>query len=97
MIVLRFQEIVLLTTLIALSLITTSLRGQVISDETDQEPDVSYAPNPAYPHGRLNPLAPRETAQFAFMIGEFDCIDEVRRPDGSKRRFRAILECPLFP
>jgi hypothetical protein len=38
-----------------------------------------YDPSPAFPFGRLNPDAPPQTSQFAFMIGEFDCIDRRRR------------------
>jgi hypothetical protein len=30
-------------------------------------------PSPEYPHGRLNPAAPPETSQYAFMVGQFDC------------------------
>ena len=39
----------------------------------------AYDPSPAFPFGRLNPDAPPQTKQFAFMIGEFDCIDRRRR------------------
>ena len=58
---------------------------------------VSYEPSPAYPYGRLNPEAPPETKQFAFMIGEFDCVDEIRNPqDGSWLKFPAIWNAKYF-
>jgi hypothetical protein len=44
----------------------------------------SYEPNTTYPFGRLNPGAPKETEQFAFMIGEFDCTDEIINPKSGK-------------
>ena len=43
-----------------------------------------FEPNHAYPFGRLNPKAPPETAQFAFMIGEFDCDDRIKNPANGK-------------
>lgn len=36
-----------------------------------------YDPNSDHPFGRVNPNAPDELQQFAFMIGEFDCEDEL--------------------
>ncbi len=33
--------------------------------------------------GKLNPEAPPETAQFAFMVGEWDCKTRFMKPDGS--------------
>lgn len=35
-----------------------------------------HDPSPMYPFGRLNPEAPPETAQFAFLIGHNDCREE---------------------
>ena len=58
-----------------------------VQDQTAAEVDVTYAPSPAYPNGRMNPDAPPEVAQFAFMVGEFDCIDEMRQ-----RRERHLME-----
>ncbi len=55
-----------------------------------------YEPNPAYPFGRPNPDAPPELAQFDFMIGEFDCIDEIRSPDGKWNRTVAIWNASYF-
>ncbi len=57
---------------------------------------MGYDPSPAYPHGRLHPGAPPETAQFAFMIGEFDCIDSLRNQDGTWRTFPAIWNANFF-
>ena len=33
--------------------------------------------------GQLNPQAPPETAQYSFLIGEWDCTTKFMRPDGS--------------
>lgn len=33
--------------------------------------------------GRLNPEAPPETAQFAFLVGEWECKTKFMKPDGS--------------
>ena len=43
-----------------------------------------YEPNATYPFGRINPAAPPETKQFSFMIGEFDCSDEIINPGTGK-------------
>lgn len=86
---------ILLPVLIAGGLILPSY-AQSIQDDTATDPETTYAPSPAYPFGRLNPAAPPETEQFAFMVGAFDCIDEVRQQDGSKRRFRAIWNAHYF-
>ena len=67
-----------------------------IEDLTGTEADVSFAPSPAYPNGRMNPDAPPEVAQFAFMVGEFDCVDEIRQGDGSWIRLRAIWNAHWF-
>ena len=62
-----------------------------------QEPMLaSYEPNPAYPFGRRHPDAPPELEQFAFMIGECDCVDEIRGPDGSWRTTEAIWNASWF-
>ena len=52
---------------------------------------VEYEANPAYPFGRLNPKAPIETKQLAFMIGEFNCEDKIYSPQNKKWfKFKAI-------
>ena len=48
-----------------------------------------YEPSPAYPFGRLNPDAPPETQQFAFMLGAHDCIDRIfNQQDGTWKEVR---------
>ncbi len=42
----------------------------------------SYEPSPSHPFGKLNPKAPPETEQFAFMTGDFKCISETPRKGG---------------
>ncbi len=39
-----------------------------------------YEPSSEHPFGRPNPDAPPEISQFAFMIGENDCINSRRQP-----------------
>lgn len=57
----------------------------------------SFEPSPAFPYGRFNPEVPSETAQFAFMIGEFDCVDEIINPqDGKWVKFPAIWNAKYF-
>lgn len=53
--------------------------------DTQEEPRKWLAFNVSreHPFGRMNPKAPPELAQFDFMIGEFDAVDELRRPDGT--------------
>ena len=51
----------------------------ITSAQSIQNPGIStvYESSPAFPFGRLNPKAPPETAQFAFIVGEFDCDDRI--------------------
>ena len=55
-----------------------------------------YDPSRAYPFGRLNPAAPPETEQFAFTIGEFDTVDQIRQQDGSWKTVRGIWNAKYF-
>lgn len=50
-----------------------------------------YEPGPAYPFGRLNPDASPETAQFAFLLGAFDCEERMfNQQDGTWREATKI-------
>ena len=40
-----------------------------------------YEPSEDFPFGKLNPNAPKQTADYAKLIGECDCISESRKPD----------------
>ncbi len=42
-----------------------------------------YEASSEFPFGRLNPNTPSEAAQFDFMIGKCECIDEIKQEDGS--------------
>jgi predicted Zn-dependent peptidase len=55
-----------------------------------------YEPSDAHPFGRPHPDAPPELSQFAFMIGEFDCTDTIRRPDGARIEFPAVWGARYF-
>lgn len=46
-------------------------------------PGASPDPSTRKDFGRLNPQAPPQTAQFAFMIGAWDCKTKFMMPDGS--------------
>ncbi len=81
---------------LAFLLLPGNVFGQTINDLTANEPTTQYAPSPAYPFGRMNPTAPPELEQFSFMIGEFECVDEMRQRDGSVNRFRAFWNAHYF-
>ena len=55
-----------------------------------------YDPSPAYPFGRRHPDAPPQLAQFEFMLGEFDCVDEIKGGNGKWRRTDAIWNAHYF-
>lgn len=38
----------------------------------------TYEPSKQFPFGRPNPKAPAELRQFAFMVGQCDCVDSIR-------------------
>lgn len=56
----------------------------------------AYEPNAAYPFGRPHPDAPPEMEQFAFLIGAFDCVDQIRQQDGSWVSFPAVWNAYYF-
>ena len=43
-----------------------------------------YEASMQYPFGRLNPNAPPETKQFAFIVGSFSCKDRLLNPASGK-------------
>jgi len=55
-----------------------------------------YEPSDTHPFGRAHPDAPPELSQFEFMIGLFDCVDEIRQPDGSRVSFPATWGAHYF-
>lgn len=44
--------------------------------KAQRDGELVYEPGASYPFGRVNPDAPAELAQFAFMIGKNDCTEE---------------------
>lgn len=42
-----------------------------------------YGVSKEYPFGRMHPNAPKETAQFDFMVGDFDRKERTRNQDGT--------------
>ena len=84
-----------------LPLILVAVSPVPAEDAPDSEPPatplfVGYDPSPAWPHGRRHPDAPPQLEQFAFMIGEFDCVDRIRNQDGSWNEFPAIWNASYF-
>ncbi len=61
-----------LFTFVFILLISSSLSAQY-----------DYEPSDQFPFGRLNPDAPKETADFTLMIGKCNCKSETRKPDGT--------------
>ncbi|MGE3467686.1 MAG: hypothetical protein AB7J13_12215 [Pyrinomonadaceae bacterium] len=79
------------------SLLVLGTPGQETSRTSTVDPPTTYEPSPAFPFGRINSNAPPETAQFSFMIGEFDCVDEIINPaDGKWAKFPAIWNAKYF-
>ena len=89
----RMNFVVVLAASMAVS--TTGIAQQV-TNNAPTEPATEYSPSPAFPFGRRHPDAPAELAQFDFMIGKFDCVDEIRQADGSRLRFPAIWGAHYF-
>ncbi|MBX2827704.1 MAG: hypothetical protein KTR22_06050 [Flavobacteriaceae bacterium] len=59
--------------------LTTLLLCVALSCFTQNE----YGASKEYPYGRLNPEAPKETADYAHLIGTNTCKSTQRNPDGS--------------
>ena len=59
-------------------------------------PLTRYEPSPSHPFGTLNPKAPPETAQFAFMTGNFECISKLPKKDGKWTSSRVIWNSYYF-
>lgn len=58
----------------SLSIVLLSLAACQASPQ--RTASLQYEPSAAYPFGRANPEAPAELAQFAFMIGNNDCVEQ---------------------
>ena len=72
----RFTQCLILIFLFA---IASFAQGLAPLDAQDD-----YEANDSQPFGKLNPDAPKETKQFDFMIGDFDCVDQIRNPRDGK-------------
>ena len=59
-------------------------------DQTHLEPLTESRPSATEPFGQRHSEAPKELAQFAFLIGEFECDERIRTPSGDWLVFRAI-------
>ena len=96
---LRFTLLQLLLCVAILNTLGTEVAVAQAESKTKPSlgPEQYYEPSPAFPFGRLNPKAPPETAQFSFMIGEFDCNDEIINPQNGKWvKMKAIWNARYF-
>ncbi len=50
-----------------------------------------YEPSRAFPFGKRNPDAPAELAQYEFMIGEWDCNERLRQPEGGWKEVQSLV------
>ncbi len=82
---------------IVLAIAAHGLNAQEKDSARGNQIPTSYESNAAFPYGRLNPNAPPETKQFAFMIGEFDCADEIFNGQTNRWiKFTAIWNAKYF-
>lgn len=59
-----------------LSLLLLALSLAACQAKPSRPASLPYEPSAAYPFGRANPDAPPELAQFAFMVGRNDCVEQ---------------------
>lgn len=76
--------------------ITNAQNGGKKSEAKETKFPVENEPSPSYPYGRLNREAPPETKQFAFMIGEFDCVDKRPGKDGKWVESKVVWNSSYF-
>lgn len=57
---------------------------------------LTYEPSETFPFGRLHPQAPPETTQYAFMIGEWSCDEQRRRPGEPWQTFPSKMVATYF-
>lgn len=67
------------------------IMSQGLAAQQSTKLPVQNEPSPSHPYGKLNADAPSETAQFSFMIGEFDCDDKIINPQDGKWKERKIV------
>lgn len=71
-------------------LILFGLVGAASAQElTEGVPPISYQPEVDSPIGERNPSAPPETAQYDFVIGDWDVVINFRNPDGTEITYAA--------
>ena len=78
-----------------LTLVVLILSQGLRSQDTAKLP-VENEPSPSHPYGRLNPAAAPETAEFSFMIGEFDCDDKILDPKGKWAERKVVWNSTYF-
>lgn len=92
-IILKVFELILAGFLLSFLTVTIYPQYKVIKK---RKISVENEPSPMHPYGKLNPDAPKETEQFAFMIGEFDCTDKVRDPKGNQVERKTVWNSTYF-
>lgn len=63
--------------------------SDAVIDQTHLEPDMAQAASADHPYGRAHPAAAPQLEQFAFLVGDFDCHERIRRESGAVLAFRA--------
>lgn len=86
---------------IILIMISSNIAIAQVTGATESVPasakmPVENEPSPSHPFGKLNPNAPPETAEFSFMIGEFDCDDKTLGQDGKWTESRVVWNSTYF-
>lgn len=88
-----------LVIVISVLVLSFTILAQDRSDNVEINRQVldKHEPGTANPFGTLNPNAPAEVAQFEFMVGVFDCIDEIRNPaDGKWYESKSVWSSSYF-
>ncbi len=78
---------------------TWTITGQQKDEPVEVKSSIlnNYETNSANVFGSKNPEAAPEASQFDFMIGTFDCDDEIRNPaDGKRYRSKSVWSTAYF-
>ncbi len=83
-------------TCVSVQIINAQNETKKKKDVAEKDVPMKYEPSPSHRFGKLNPNAPPETAQFSFMIGEFDCDDKIRQRDGKWVESKTVWNSTYF-
>lgn len=71
-----------------LSLLVHIVHPSTVEPDADLTPRL-YESSPTHPFGEPNPDAPQELAQFNFLIGTYECVDQITDLDGKTTQLDA--------